>query len=93
MKEITEELLNEIKEYAGLMFSKREIAAIVELSAEQLEEMLFDKNGIPFRTFQAGRLKQEALIRRSIFDLAKNGSSPAQAFAVRLIENAKLDDL
>jgi len=34
----------------------------------------------------------EAEIRKSILELAKNGSSPAQAIAMKLIENAKMDD-
>jgi hypothetical protein len=42
---------------------------------------------------QIGRLKCEAIVRKSIFDLAGNGSSPAQAFAMKLIENAKMDDV
>ena len=89
----TEELLKEIQEYASLMFTRREIAAICEITYETLCAMLEDRRGVPFKTFQSGRLKEDALIRRAVFDLAKAGSSPAQTAALRLIELAKMDDL
>ncbi len=93
MKEITEVLLAEIEEYAGLMFSKQEIAAIVEVPEEEFCDLLSDKNTPVWKAFQRGRLIKEGTVRKSIFDLASNGSSPAQSFAVKLIDNAKMDDL
>ncbi len=91
MIEITNNLLAEIENYAALMFTKKEIAVILELDEKQFYDLL-DKDQ-PQKAFQRGRLKKEAEIRKSIFDLAQNGSSPAQSFAIKLIENAKMDDL
>ena len=93
MKEINEALLAEIEEYAGLMFSKQEIAAIIEITDEEFKDLLSDKDNQAWKSFQRGRLIKEGTVRKSIFDLASNGSSPAQAFAVKLIENAKMDDI
>lgn len=91
MIEITNNLLAEIENYAALMFTKKEIAVILELDEKQFCDLL--EQDRPQKAFQRGRLKKEAEIRNSIFDLAQNGSSPAQSFAIKLIENAKMDDL
>ena len=87
-------LLTELEEVSGLMFTKKEMAEILEIPYEQFCEMLDDDEDPVYReAVKRGRLKAEAAIRKSIFDLASNGSSPAQAFAYKLIENAKLDDI
>ena len=75
------------------MFSKEEIAVILEVDPVQLFDLLEDQDNPVFRAFQRGRLKREAEVRKGIFDLAQNGSSPAQTFAMKLIENAKANDL
>ena len=85
-----EERLAQIEEYSGLMFSREEIADILDVDRQLLTELLED--GDYLRAFKKGRLLREAQLRKAIFDLAANGSSPAQAFAVKLIENAKMED-
>ena len=88
-----ESFISEVETYASLMFSKEEIAVILEVDPVQLVDLLEDQDNPVFRAFQRGRLKREAEIRKGIFDLAQNGSSPAQTFAMKLIENAKANDL
>lgn len=85
-----EERLAQIEEYSGLMFSREEIADILDVDRQLLTELLED--GYYQRAFKKGRLLREAQLRKAIFDLAANGSSPAQAFAAKLIENAKMED-
>ena len=75
------------------MFTKEEIAVILEVDPAELVVLLQDKDNQAFRAFQRGRLKREAEVRKGIFDLAQNGSSPAQTFAMKIIENAKMDDI
>ena len=75
------------------MFSKEEIAVILEVDPVQLVDLLEDQDNPVFRAFQRGRLKREAEVRKGIFDLAQNGSSPAQTFAMKLIDNAKANDV
>ena len=87
---LNDELLSQIEQYSGLMFSKDEIASILELDPKQFEKYLDDPQA--GRAFKKGRLLRDAELRKAIFDLAANGSSPAQAFAAKLIENAKMDD-
>ena len=93
MIEQNESFITEVETYASLMFSKEEIAVILEVDPVQLVDLLEDQDNPVFRAFQRGRLKREAEIRKGIFDLAQNGSSPAQTFAMKLIENAKANDL
>jgi hypothetical protein len=75
------------------MFTREEIAVILEVDVAELKSLLQDRESPALRAFQRGRLKREAEVRKGIFDLAQNGSSPAQAFAMKIIENAKLDDV
>ena len=91
--EQNETFISDIETYASLMFTKEEIAVILEVDPAELKTLLQERESPAFKAFQRGRLKREAEVRKGIFDLAQNGSSPAQAFAMKIIENAKLDDL
>jgi len=91
--EQNDSFITEVETYASLMFSKEEIAVILEVDPAELAVLLQDQDNPVFRAFQRGRLKREAEVRKGIFDLAQNGSSPAQTFAMKLIENAKANDL
>ena len=93
MIEQNESFITEVETYASLMFSKEEIAVILEVDTVQLVDLLEDQDNPVFRAFQRGRLKREAEVRKGIFDLAQNGSSPAQTFAMKLIDNAKANDV
>jgi len=88
---IDEEFLTDLEMYASLMFSRQEIAVILEVDPEDLVRVLLEEKTASI-AFQRGRLKKEAELRKGIFELASNGSSPAQAFAMKLIENAKMED-
>jgi len=88
-----ESFITEVETYASLMFTKQEIAVILEVDPTELKVLLQDQDTPVFTAFQRGRLKREAEVRKGIFDLAQNGSSPAQAFAMKIIENAKMDDI
>jgi len=91
--EQNESFITEVETYASLMFSKEEIAVILEVDPVQLVDLLEDQDNPVFRAFQRGRLKREAEVRKGSVDLAQKGSSPAQTFAMKLIENAKANDL
>ena len=93
MIEQNESFITEVETYASLMFSKEEIAVILEVDPVKLVDLLEDQDNPVFRAFQRGRLKREAEVRKGIFDLAQNGSSPAQTFAMKLIDNAKANDV
>lgn len=67
----------EIEFLAGLQFSKAEIDLMMGDEADPAV---------------VGRLKMEVEVRKSIFDHAKAGSSPAHAQALKLIERRRLED-
>ena len=75
------------------MFTKKELAFFLELPFQEFNEMINDDGSEEQKAFITGRMKQEADIRKSIFDLAANGSSPAQTEAMKLIREAKMDDI
>jgi hypothetical protein len=91
--DLNESFITEVETYASLMFTKEEIAVILEVDPVELNLLLQEQDHPVFKAFQKGRLKREAEVRKGIFDLAQNGSSPAQTFAMKLIENAKAGDL
>jgi hypothetical protein len=89
---LSESQLTELELYSSYMFTVEEIAVIIQVNPAELAGKIKDKASTPYLAFARGRLKMEAELRKSIFDLAKNGSSPAQSYAMKLIEKAKLDD-
>lgn len=77
---LNDEQLEEVRELAGCFFSEEEIKEIMELDRTCPE---FKK------ACRTGYLKSEAELRKSIFQLANNGSSPAQTLAIKMIEAHK----
>jgi hypothetical protein len=82
------EQLKEIESLAALFFSKTEIEIIVSTDNESID----NKGDFDFH-YQRGQLKQMALLRKSIFEQATNGSSPAQALAFKIIDACKINQL
>jgi hypothetical protein len=74
---LSEEQIKEVEALAELFFSPEEIQLI---SGVQAEDPDFKK------AYQRGNLKSEAEIRKSIIQLAKDGSSPAQTLAWKMVE-------
>jgi hypothetical protein len=77
---LNEEQQSEIEELAGYFFTEDEVEEISGIS----------KNAQGFKkAFRKGSLIAEAEIRKSIIELAKAGSSPAQTLAWRMLESQK----
>lgn len=89
---LSDEDLKQLEENASLMFTINEIAIILKIPAKELHDLVLNDKSPEHEYFHRGRLKAEAAVRKSIYDLAMNGSSPAQTQYLELIENAKLDD-
>jgi len=86
-------MIPELEQFASLMFTIEEIALILETDPVFLRDSLRDPAGEYTNAFRRGRLRREAEVRESIFRLAHSGSSPAQMAALKLIENAKMDEV
>lgn len=91
--ELTDKQLVELEELSGCFFSIANIALIMQLDGPALMGEVGGGHGPVHDAYYRGRLSSEAQVRKSILDLAKNGSSPAQNLAVKLIDESKLEDL
>jgi hypothetical protein len=79
--------LKEVQELAELHFSRKEVATILGLDADLAESEEFEK------AFETGRLLCDAQLRRAIFKLAKQGSSPAQNLALKIMEADRVREI
>lgn len=95
MLSFNNEVLEQIKTASNLLFTPDEIAVIIDLPSDDVDQFVKccnhrEMGGEIYKSYQSGRLEQEMLIRKSIFVAAKNGSPPAQNMAAKIIMNAKL---
>ena len=67
-----------IENLAKLQLLPREIALIVDLDPTEFEDEMLLQTGEKYRRYMRGKLKAEAEVRQSIYDMARQGSSPAQ---------------
>jgi len=93
LKTLEPDMIPELEQFASLMFTLEEISLILEVDYGELRSFLNDPVSDYLKAFRRGRLRREAEVRESIFKLAHNGSSPAQMTALKLIENAKMDEV
>jgi hypothetical protein len=84
---LTDAQLDEVQSLAGLMFSESEIITIMGLDDNVMPGDDFKKS------FLKGKLIKQAELRKSIFDLAINGSSPAQILANDIIKSQSLNSV
>lgn len=76
-----------VEDNAGYFFSPEEIIIINTFPDSFIDRADFQ------RAYKKGRLIKEAALRKSIIDLAVNGSSPAQMLAVQILDKTKLDTI
>lgn len=85
----TEEQLQEIEHFAGLFYSIREIALIIEVPQRELHDMIESASmNTVKRAYNRGWMLSEAQIRSSEVMLAKQGSTPAQQTVRELMQKA-----
>ncbi len=86
---LPETKLNEIEELAELFFSPAEIATIIEVDPGEFVQDVAYGFGKISNAFNKGFLLGEAKIRKSVKELAENGSSPAQTLMLQLKKNSE----
>jgi hypothetical protein len=90
----TEEQLMQVQEFAALLFTPAEILIILDLAAQPCDEFCTLLTTPEFtKAFDRGRLLTEAKVRKSILDLAAQGSGPAQMLADKMIERSRLHSI
>ena len=73
------------------MMTDQEICTLLEIDPDDYRELMRDKTSEAYSIVTKARLSKEAIVRKSIMDCAAQGSSPAQAMAMKLIEREKLN--
>lgn len=89
---VTNEILLEIEEMAGLFMSPKAIAIIIGVDEDDFRDELEDEDSSVYQHFYRGLYKAEAELRSAVMRLAKQGSSPAQTLALKLWEQSKTAD-
>lgn len=90
LDEITADQLEEISEMAGVFFTPKQIAQVMELPVNEFVAEC-DTEGTPiYNAYQAGFLKNEYEVRLAVVKLAKSGSSPAQTMTLDMINKSRI---
>ncbi|MDP7350061.1 MAG: hypothetical protein QF907_03670 [Nitrospinota bacterium] len=85
---ISKKQINELESLAELQFSAEECATILEIDPGEFTREM-ESNAVLKVTYQRGRLKADAAVRKAILEQAKQGSTPAQKQMIELINHAK----
>lgn len=88
--QLDKEKLKEVEEWAGLLFSPKEIAIVLEIDVVKFCAEFENEGGELYKAVMRGKLRTEGEIRKSILSLAKDGSASAQEQAMKLIEKYNL---
>jgi hypothetical protein len=84
---MNKDTLQEVQDLAAVFFTPNEITQILGID----ESLQFEDD---FKqAYKKGQLITEAQLRKGIFKLAKQGSSPAQNLAMKILENTKLNEI
>jgi hypothetical protein len=84
------EQLEHIKRMAAAAFSYHEIADVLEVKISELKPLITDEGNPIFKAYRTGYLTRQLELRERIFKDAKNGSSPAQTTAYKLMEDVEI---
>ena len=90
MASYSNEQLQQVNELAAVFFTPREISIIMEMDEETFMDDVNREDHPLSKAFLSGKLKSEFEVRKSIVQLAKSGSSPAQAMSMELIKQNNL---
>jgi hypothetical protein len=89
----SEEKLISVERMAGAAFSLEDIADVLEVDVDCLYPLM-DEKADPFRiAFRKGFLTRQLEVRERIFKDAKNGSSPAQTLANKMLDDALIKNM
>ncbi len=84
--------LQQIEKFAGMALSMEQVGIVMDAEPNDWAREMQSK-GEAYRAYMKGFLMNEVAIRASVMDLAKNGSAPAQVEALRMISDAKCENI
>lgn len=76
---LSETELEVVTDLAGLFYSPREVAIVLEINVEDFVTAVDAGCGSIYRAYMKGYFKGDIELRRSVMESALHGSSPAQA--------------
>lgn len=82
-----EQLIADARKWAELFFGVEALAELLRIDANKLRVEIDDPVSPLGQAIRDGRRLSEAELRQSILNLAKQGSGPAQAEALRLLKS------
>ena len=85
--------LKDVEGFGAVLFSEEECALALGVDVELFIAAVRDKDSAVYSAYHKGRLQSLYLVRKNIFDMAKNGSGPAQSIIQKLIKDYEYDQI
>lgn len=87
---IDEKGLETIRDLAGLFFTEKEVAAMMELDQRYFLSEMRNPSSAIARAYNSGWLQAEVELRKQVKSLATAGSGPAQEMMAGIHKHAKV---
>ena len=84
--ENSEEIINQVKEYAGLFFTIDEIAILMDFDVVQFRREIRGKTSPLAKAYLKGKLESMVEIRKLTVEFAKKGSPQSEGFVKEYLE-------
>ena len=92
MPNYSDKQLQEITNLAALFLSPKEIAVMMEWDEDLFLNDVKKVGNAAYVAYQKGRLQSEVDIRTSVIKMAKAGSTPAQAMALKFLSDLTIKE-
>nr|WP_321357190.1 hypothetical protein [uncultured Draconibacterium sp.] len=86
MKELSEEILKQVKEYSSLFFTIDEIAILLDLDVVEFRRQVRSKKSALAKAYLKGKLESMVDIRKLTVEFAKKGSPQAEGFVKEYLD-------
>lgn len=87
---LSEKELEMVSNMAGLFYSYKDIAIMIEVSPDEFEAEMKTESGSVYNAYMTGYLLADIELRKSITQSAINGSSPAQTMLREIQRQSKI---
>lgn len=91
--QLTNEQLEMLETMGANFFPIKDIAIVIEVNEHQLKQAIKDVSTEAHKRYHKGKLLTELELRKSIVDLAKRGSNPAQKMLLELLTDMRSSNI
>jgi hypothetical protein len=88
--EFSNEALQEIERLAGLFYTQKQVATIMQISSTEMRLYMSDEEHPVYKAYMTGWYTAETTYREKVIRLANLGSSPAQSLVGKIIDHANM---